>query len=198
MRSSLLTRSLCQALSFTALFGLASCDVIKADLPQAASNNVTELREAIRLPVINQPVKWEGFGSPEQKNRAAPGPIDYQYAILVAEIDGVLDVPSEPRSASTQIHIVKEAVRAWMSPEFKSMLQPWVDQTISTEQAQGCKPLTLYGPRSKEYKDALTCERNGKTLLYIVLGPPQTSAKAASAPASTPATPITPVAASAP
>ncbi|WP_426212624.1 hypothetical protein [Massilia sp. TWP1-3-3] len=151
------------------IFLLGGCHMFAADKDDAVSRDMRELQQVIKISVPAQAIKWEIFGTPEDKGAGAPGPTDYMT--LVAEV-------TAPDSSWME-HLKDNAGKVWIAPE---SARPWLSQYFQTLLKTANKNLTNW-THCKKYQveltktgklvDGFACEHEGLLLIHVLLLAPQ-------------------------
>ncbi len=144
---------------------LGGCNMVAADKDEAFSRDSGAPQRVVRLSVPAKAIKWEIFGTPEDKGGGAPGPTDYMT--LVAEIN-IADSSSIERLKENagKVWIAPESARPWLSPYFQMLLKK-SDKDLS--KIPYCKKYQVELTKTGKLVDGFACEHEGLLLVHVML-----------------------------
>lgn len=153
-------------MSVIALQLLTACDVIDGD--RTPSSDLAALRAKVHVDLPISSVVWEVFGTPEYIG-GVPGATDIQT--LVAEI--VLIDATYPSKMSlplaNEVFVVPESPRAWLSPEFKTMMNRVRNSSEDMGRSFGCFRYETLLTDSGQPVSGFLCFSAARALLYLTL-----------------------------
>lgn len=139
--------------------------MFSADKDEAVSRDIGELQQVVRINIPAKSIKWEIFGTPEDKGAGAPGPTD--YITLVAEVEN----PDNSWIASLRDNaanewIAPESARPWLSPYFQTLLKGARTNKSGLNQ---CKKYQVELTKTRKLVDGFVCQHKGTLLIHVML-----------------------------
>lgn len=136
-----------------------------ADKDEAVSRDIGALQQVVKISVPAKEIKWEIFGTPEDKGGGAPGPTD--YLTLVAEIS--------PSDTSWITRLKDDAGKVWIAPESARPWLSWYFQTLlrkpgaDLSKVANCKKYQVQLTKTGKFVDGFACEHQGVLLIHLML-----------------------------
>ncbi len=155
------------AVGISILF-LGGCDMFAADKEDAVSRDIGALQRVVKISVPAKAIKWEIFGTPEDKGGGAPGPTD--YVTLVAEVETTdRSWIGRLQESAGKEWIAPESVRPWLSPYFQILLNK---SNTDVNKLNNCKKYEVEVTKSGRLVNGFACEHEGLLLIHVkLMGP---------------------------
>jgi hypothetical protein len=130
------------------------------------STDISALQKILILDIAMPSGKWEIFGTPEYTG-GAPAPTD--YLTLIAEISSTENDKFNSTPPAGDIWIAPESARPWLSNNFRTMLDKSKNLTVNFSGHPECRSLKAALRQTKEMVEGFSCNRDGRTLLYLTV-----------------------------
>jgi hypothetical protein len=131
------------------------------------STDIAALRAIVRIPDDTKSVRWEVFGTPEYHG-GVPGPTDYMTLVAELKADDTL-WHALPKEGPSDVYIVPDAARAWLSNDFRQLLDKNKNAILTVSQKNDCKPYDTQLSKSGKPVDGFVCKGADRYLLYMMV-----------------------------
>lgn len=157
-------RTLGRYLVVVTLLLVAGCgpDVYKPGV----SNDLGKLRGIIDLQIPAKSGRWEVFGTPEYTG-GVPGPTF--LITLVAELHAERPWLDTQRDSTGPIYIAPEAARAWLSDDFRQLLEKDKGAQVELSNKANCRKFTTALKKTGEPLTGFVCASPDRILLYLTI-----------------------------
>lgn len=143
------------------------------------SRDINALQQVVKIAIPAKSIKWEIFGTPEDKGWGVGGRTD--YITLVAQVEAADSAwIAGLKDNAGQEWIAPESARSWLSPYFQTLLK----KSRAGESAMTpCKKYQVEVTTSGRLVDGFACEHDGLLLIHVkLLGPSTRDANPAEPP----------------
>lgn len=136
------------------------------DNKNSVSEDAGALKSIVQIPAETTSARWEIFGTPEYTG-GVPGPTDYMT--LIAELN-----PDEklwtalPNGGPTEVYIVPEAARPWLSNDFRLLLDRSKNANLTVSNKNNCKSYTTRLIKTGRQVSGFICKGVNRLLLYMM------------------------------
>jgi hypothetical protein len=150
-----------------ALVGILLAGCSMDENKKHVSEDIVTLKTIILLPAGTRSVRWELFGTPETTG-GVPGPTD--YLTLVAELNSDETFwTALPKHAPTDVYIVAEAARPWLSNDFRQLMNKNRNANFTVSKNNDCRSYGTRLTKTGKQVEGLICKGVDRFLLYVTV-----------------------------
>lgn len=139
-----------------------------SDNNQNPSRNLTDLRATVQIDLPVSSATWEVFATPEYRG-GVPGPTDLQTLLAEVVLSDAEYLSKARFSLAGEVFVAPESPRAWLSPEFKALMNRVRNSSEDMGRSFGCFRYDTRLTDSGRPVSGFLCVSATRALLYLTL-----------------------------